>query len=53
MSEIEKKTKGKLELRLTEEEKIILKTAAARNGKPVNKYVMDLVEKDNKKKDEK
>ena len=45
------KTKGKLELRVTEEEKILIKTAAAKNGKPVNKYVIDLVKEDNKKKD--
>lgn len=46
------KTKGKLELRVTEEEKILIKTAAAKNGKPVNKYVIDLVKEDNKKKEE-
>lgn len=45
------KTKGKLELRVTEEEKILIKTAAAKNGKPVNKYVIDLVIEDNKKKE--
>ena len=45
------KTKGKLELRVTEEEKILIKTAAAKNGKPVNKYVIDLVKEDNKKKE--
>lgn len=44
------KTKGKLELRVTEEEKILIKTAAAKNGKPVNKYVIDLVKEDNKRK---
>lgn len=46
------KTKGKLELRVTEEEKILIKTSAAKNGKPVNKYVIDLVKEDNKKKEE-
>lgn len=45
------KTKGKLELRVTEEEKILIKTSAARNGKPVNKYVIDLIKEDNKRKD--
>lgn len=45
------KTKGKLELRVTEEEKILIKTSAAKNGKPVNKYVIDLVKEDNKKKE--
>ena len=44
------KTKGKLELRVTEEEKILIKTAAAKNGEPVNKYVIDLVKEDNKRK---
>lgn len=46
------KTKGKIELRVTEEEKILIKTSAAQNGKPVNKYVIDLVKEDNKKKEE-
>lgn len=46
------KTKGKLELRVTEEEKILIKTSAAKNGKPVNKYVIDLVKEDNKKKED-
>lgn len=45
------KTKGKLELRVTEEEKILIKTSAAKNGKPVNRYVIDLVKEDNKKKE--
>lgn len=45
------KVKGKLELRVTEEEKILIKTSAARNGKPVNKYVIDLIKEDNKRKD--
>lgn len=45
------KTKGKLELRVTEEEKILIKTAAAKNGKPVNKYVIDLVKADNERKE--
>ena len=43
------KTKGKLELRVTEEEKILIKTSAAKNGKPVNKYVIDLIKEDNKR----
>lgn len=46
------KTKGKIELRVTEEEKILIKTSAAKNGKPVNKYVIDLIKEDNKKKEE-
>lgn len=41
-----KQTKGKIELRVTEEEKILLKTMAAKRGKNVNKYVLDLVKKD-------
>lgn len=46
------KTKGKLELRVTEEEKILIKTSAAKNGKPINKYVIDLIKEDNKKKED-
>lgn len=46
------KQKGKLELRATEEEKKLIKTSAAQNGKPVNRYVIDLVIEDNKKKEE-
>ena len=38
-------------LRVTEEEKILIKTAAAKNGKPVNKYVIDLVKADNERKE--
>lgn len=39
-------TKGKIELRVTDEEKILIKTMAAKRGKNVNKYVLDLVRKD-------
>ena len=45
------KVKGKLELRVTEEEKKLIKTSAAKNGKPVNKYVIDLVKEDNERKE--
>lgn len=43
---MEKQKKVRFELKLTEEERIFLKTAAAEKNKPVNKYVMDLVKHD-------
>ena len=50
--EMEKQKKVRLELKITEDEKRMLKASAAQNGKPVNKYVIDLVKEDNKKKEE-
>lgn len=43
---MEKPKKVRFELKITEEERILLKTAAAEKGKPVNKYVMELVKND-------
>ena len=48
---MEKQKKVRFELKITEDEKRMLKASAAQNGKPVNKYVIDLKE-DNKKKEE-
>lgn len=49
---MEKQKKVRFELKITEEEKRMLKSSAAKNGKPVNKYVIDLVKEDNKKKED-
>ena len=49
---MEKQKKVRFELKITEDEKRMLKASAAQNGKPVNKYVIDLVKEDNKKKEE-
>lgn len=43
---MEKQKKVRFELKITEDEKVFLKMAAAEKGKPVNKYVMDLVKDD-------
>lgn len=48
--EIQKKVR--FELKITEDEKRMLKASAAKNGKPVNRYVIDLVKEDNQKKEE-
>ncbi len=49
---MENQKKVRFELKITEYEKRMLKASAAKNGKPVNRYVIDLVEEDNKKKGE-
>lgn len=46
---MEKPKKVRFELKITEDEKRMLKSSAAKKGKPVNKYVIDLVIEDNKK----
>lgn len=43
---MEKPNKLRFELKLTEEERNKLKASAALKGLPVNRYVMQLVEKD-------
>ena len=48
---MEKQKKVRFELKITEDEKRMLKASAAQNGKSVNKYVIDLVKEDNKKKE--
>ena len=48
---MEKQKKVRFELKITEDEKRMLKAWAAQNGKTVNKYVIDLVKEDNKKKE--
>ena len=49
---MENQKKVRFELKITEDEKRMLKSAAAKNGKPVNRYVIDLVKEDNKKTEE-
>ena len=49
--QMENQKKVRFELKITEDEKRMLKASAAQNGKPVNKYVIDLVKEDNKKKE--
>lgn len=49
---MEKQKKVRFELKITEDEKRLLKSSAAKNGKPVNKYVIDLVKADNERKED-
>ena len=49
--QMENQKKVRFELKITEDEKRMLKASAAQNGKPVNRYVIDLVIEDNKKKE--
>lgn len=44
-----KEQKKELTLKVTNDEKIFIKTAAAKKGLPVNKYVLDLVKEDTEK----